>query len=289
MRSAAGGVKRTIASSLSGMLGGVLEQPTLRERLRAAGVEPGTAPVEAWRRLRSVEGTRVTIIDLYEMVAEPRGLAPHQLPRDERIALVRAVMPEVWPGWETTADSDRPDDVIRIVDYDPAWPAQFERWRDRLWSALGHTALRIEHVGSTSVPGLAAKAIIDIQVSVSDIDDEARYVPQIEETGVQLRSRDAVHRYFRPYPDRPRDVHVHVCAAGSDWEREHLLFRDYLRMHPGARHRYAAAKRQAAELWADDGWAFTDAKSDAVLTILDEAKEPRRGMDGGRPKVGEAE
>ena len=75
--------------------------------------------------------------------------------------------------------------------------------------------MRIEHVGSTSVPGLPAKPIVDVQISVDDEDDESRYVPQLEEAGIQLRSRDSLHRYFRPFPDRPRDVHVHVCAAGS--------------------------------------------------------------------------
>ena len=73
-------------------------------------------------------------------------------------------------------------------------------------------------------------------------------MPQIEHAGVQLRSRDDWHRYFRPFPEMPRHVHVHVCAAGSTWEREHLLFRDYLRSSPQARELYAFAKRRAAAL-----------------------------------------
>jgi GrpB-like predicted nucleotidyltransferase (UPF0157 family) len=131
--------------------------------------------------------------------------------------------------------------------------------------------VRIEHVGSTSVPGLAAKPIIDIQVSVDDLAEEDAYVPALEEIGLQLRSRDNFHRYFRPFPDRPRDVHVHVCALGSDWEREHLLFRDHLRRDPEARDAYARAKTVAALTWADDGWAYTDAKTDVVLEILERA------------------
>jgi GrpB-like predicted nucleotidyltransferase (UPF0157 family) len=73
------------------------------------------------------------------------------------------------------------------------------------------------------VPGLAAKPIVDIQVSVADMGREDCYVPQCQAAGLQLRSRDREHRYFRPPADRPRDVHVHVCAAGSRWERVHLL------------------------------------------------------------------
>jgi GrpB-like predicted nucleotidyltransferase (UPF0157 family) len=199
-------------------------------------------------------------------------------------------MPEVWPGWEITADSERPGDLIRIVEYDPQWPVVYERWRVRLASALGETAVRIEHVGSTSVAGLAAKSIVDIQISVRDLDDEDRYVPQLEAAGVQLRSRDSLHRYFRPFADQPRDVHVHVCAAGSTWERDHLVFRDYLRSDPDARDRYAAAKKHAATVWADDGWAFTDAKTEVILSILEEAAARNQGgaLPAAEGQVGDA-
>lgn len=93
----------------------------------------------------------------------------------------------------------------------------------------------------------------------------------LERVGLQLRSRDDLHRYFRPFPERPRDVHVHVCAVGSDWEREHLLFRDYLRSDPEARAAYADAKREAALTWSDDGVAYTEAKSEIILSILEKA------------------
>jgi GrpB-like predicted nucleotidyltransferase (UPF0157 family) len=118
------------------------------------------------------------------------------------------------------------------------------------------------------VPGLPAKPIVDVQVSVTDINDESAYVPELETVGVQLRSRDSLHRYFRPFPGLPRDIHVHVCNVGSEWEREHLLFRDYLRCHAGDARRYGEAKREAARRWADDGWAYTDAKSEVILDIL---------------------
>ncbi len=81
-----------------------------------------------------------------------------------------------------------------------------------------------------------------------------------------------LHRYFRPFPDRPRDVHVHVCPVGSEWETEHLVFRDHLRTHADARERYAEAKQAAALTWADDGLAYTDAKTAVILAILDDAR-----------------
>jgi GrpB-like predicted nucleotidyltransferase (UPF0157 family) len=245
---------------------------SLDARLAAAQVESSAEPHEAWRRLREAEGPRTTIIDLYELVARRRGLAGHQLPRAERAQLAQSVMPAIWPGFARTEASERRDIHVEVVACDPSWPARYERWRDRLDGALEDTALRIEHVGSTAVPGLPAKPTIDIQISVADLDDESRYVAQIEPAGVQLRSRDALHRFFRPFAGRPRDVHVHVCQAGSDWEREHLLFRDYLRSHADAGNAYARVKQEAARLWLDDRIAYTEAKTGVILDLLDSAE-----------------
>ncbi|MDQ3484559.1 MAG: GrpB family protein [Actinomycetota bacterium] len=243
-------------------------QVTLDGRLRAAGVGPEAEPVDAWRRLRAVEGPRATMLDLYELAARRRGMAAHELPAEERHALAASVMPAVWPGWEPTSGSERPGDVIEVVDYDATWPDLYAAWRDVLVAALGATARRIEHIGSTAVPGLVAKPIIDVQVSVADLADEEAYVPALEAVGLQLRSRDGSHRYFRPFAGRPREIHVHFCEVGSAWEAEHLCFRDYLRANPDARDEYARAKRDAVAHWADDGWAYTDAKTEVVLDIL---------------------
>jgi GrpB-like predicted nucleotidyltransferase (UPF0157 family) len=234
--------------------------------------QAGGDPFDEWRRLRASEGERVSMIRLYAMAAEPRGLQAHELPVAERRALAKRALAVVFPGWETVPGSDSRTDPVRVVPYDPAWPARFQAWRDRLASGLGAAALRIEHVGSTSVPGLAAKPIVDIQVSVADMDREDTYVPRCQAAGLQLRSRDREHRYFRPPAGRPRDVHVHVCTAGSRWERVHLLFRDYLRSSPPACDAYAAMKREAAARWPDDGLAYTEAKSDLILDLLDQAE-----------------
>lgn len=224
-----------------------------------------------WVRLREIEGRRATVIDLYRLVSEPRGLKPHELPLEERRRLSHAIAPAFWPGFQVTEGSER-FDPINVVAYDKEWPVRFASWRSLISNALERTALRIEHVGSTSVPGLVAKPIVDVQVSVADFSDEQSYVPHLERIGVQLRSRDNLHRYFRPFADRPRDVHVHVCPVGSKWEREHLLFRDYLRANPAACEVYAKAKQEASSVWTDDGWAYTDAKSDVILDALQEAE-----------------
>ncbi len=230
------------------------------------------AAFEAWCRLREAGGRRVTLVDLYRLAGRERGLEPHELPLEERNELAHRAMPLILPGFEIAEGSGR-GDRIELVPSDPDWPASFAAWEARLGDALGSVAERIDHVGSTAVPGLAAKPTVDIQISVPGLEDEQRYVGPLEDAGLQLRSRDALHLYFRPPADRPRDVHVHVCESGGQWEREHLLFRDYLRAHPEAAARYAAVKEELLVVWSDDRWGYTEAKSDCILGILDAAEE----------------
>jgi len=228
---------------------------TLADRLAAAGVSDRAEPWDAWLQLRAAEGNRATVIDLYELVAASQDLAAHELPAATRLSLARQAMAQTWPGFAVTEGSERPRVPLVVTGYDPAWPQTYERWRQRVAAALGRTAIRIEHVGSTSVPGLAAKPIVDIQVSVADLGGEPRYVPPLQAIGL------------------PYEVHVHVCAAGGQWEHDHLLFRDYLRAHPAACLRYAEAKRAAARRWSDDGWAYTDAKTGVILDVLKQAED----------------
>jgi GrpB-like predicted nucleotidyltransferase (UPF0157 family) len=230
-------------------------------------------PFAVWLEARELEGPKVTLIRLYALVAEPRGLQAHELPLAERRELAARAQPLMWPGFEYSERSrPRERQPIEVVAYDPGWPERFEAWRGRLASLLSPVARRIEHVGSTSVPGLAAKPVVDIQVSVADLADEEAYVAPCEAAGLQFRIRDDEHRYFQPPPGQPREVHVHVCQQGSDWERVHLLFRDYLRSSADARDAYAAAKHEAATIWRNDRAAYTESKSDVILGILDRAE-----------------
>jgi len=253
-------------------------------RLAAAGIDDPDRddPFETWRRLRAVAGRRATIVDLYELVARRRGLVAHELASTERADLAARAFAVMYPGFEVTAGSDRTDPPIEVVPYDPSWPVIFQRWRESLTRVLGEVAERVEHVGSTAVRGLDAKPIVDIQVSVRDPQREELYVPALEGLGLRLRSRDAEHRFLRPAAGHPRDVHVHVCAAGSAWEREHLLFRDYLRAHPQARDDYAALKRAAARTWRDDRIGYTEAKTALILDVLDAAEGWQAGALSGR-------
>lgn len=121
--------------------------------------------------------------------------------------------------------------MICIVDYDPAWPTRFSEMGTALRQALGDVALRIDHIGSTSVPGLAAKPIVDIQVSVGSLEPVAPFRDPLVHLGLVHRADnpERTKRYFREAPGHPR-THIHVRRAGSFAEQYALLFRDFLRV-----------------------------------------------------------
>jgi 16S rRNA processing protein RimM len=156
-----------------------------------------------------------------------------------------------------------PRPAIEIVDYDPEWPATFEAEAERLREGLGDAAVRIEHVGSTSVPGLAAKPNIDIQVSVPDVYDRDAYFRLLFALGYE----HVPDPEFRDYPffgwpsaKVPRTFNLHVCQAGTEMEQRHLRFRDHLRSDPVARDEYAALKRRLALECGNDIEAYVSAK-----------------------------
>lgn len=247
----------------------------LTEKLRAVGVDPGDVgdPDEAWRRLHNRYGVRATLLDRYALEAASRGVRVDELERDLREQLAHDVLGAHMPGFEVVGGSDRHQrDAIEVVPYDPNWARRFAVWRDILAAALGETAVRIEHVGSTAVPGLAAKPVIDIQIAVPDVDDEAAFVAQVEATGVAFRSREIGHRYSRPAGDRHREVQIHVCQAGSEWERVHLLFRDFLRVDAPTRETYVALKRDLARRYRDDRYAYNEAKTNFILDAMERAE-----------------
>ncbi len=170
--------------------------------------------------------------------------------------------------------------AIVIVDYDPAWPRRFDEERQRISAALGSNARMIEHIGSTSVPGLAAKPIIDILVPVDDVEDEVAYRPALEDAGYVLRVREPGHRMFRT-PEL--DVHVHLWGAGSEDVDRHVLFRDWLRRDERDRRDYEALKRLLAQRDFDDTNEYADAKGELIGEIMVRAREWARESDPAFP------
>ncbi len=165
---------------------------------------------------------------------------------------------------------------IRILDYDPDWPKQFETHAKIIADALGNSALRIEHIGSTSVPGLAAKPIIDILVAVQDSADESAYLPRLEAAGYVLRVREPDWNEHRMFRTREKDVHIHIYSTGCPEIQRNLTFRDRLRRNTDDRHRYEQTKRElAAKDWPDMN-AYAQAKTEvieSICTITDEDSE----------------
>jgi GrpB-like predicted nucleotidyltransferase (UPF0157 family) len=165
---------------------------------------------------------------------------------------------------------DRP---ILIADYDPGWPQLFEREAARIRSVLGHRALAIEHVGSTSVPGLAAKPIIDILLVVANSADEAAYVPTLEATGYVLRIREPDWNEHRMLKGPDTDVNLHVFSRGCREIERMLLFRDWLRRNREDRRLYEQIKRDLARRSWKCMQNYADAKSIVVAEILARAQK----------------
>jgi len=168
--------------------------------------------------------------------------------------------------------------MLKIVPYDDAWPSLFETEAAAIRATLGKLALRVEHVGSTSVPKLAAKPVIDIQVSVAALDPLATHsVPlaHIGYTHIPLGTFDLVYPFFQKPADWPSTHHVHLCVVGSELERRHLAFRDYLRRYPMVAREYVDLKRRLAA--AHDGATlesrerYSLAKTEFVSAILERA------------------
>jgi GrpB-like predicted nucleotidyltransferase (UPF0157 family) len=166
------------------------------------------------------------------------------------------------------------EDPIVIVSYDVRWPEEFRGLAATLRRALGDRALRIDHVGSTAVPELDAKDVIDVQISVAGLDPWENFRVPLERIGYifDASNDDRTQRFFRE-PLGHRRTHVHVRAAGSFDEQLNLLFRDFLRAHPVAARGYALEKRALAERHRDDREAYVRAKQPTVWRLLIEAHE----------------
>jgi GrpB-like predicted nucleotidyltransferase (UPF0157 family) len=164
---------------------------------------------------------------------------------------------------------------IRVVDYDPDWPHRFECEAVRIRAALGERALRIEHTGSTSVPNLPAKPIIDIVLVVTNSVKEIEYAPALEIVGYQLRIREPGWHEHRLFKRPDRDVNLHVFSAGCPEIDRMLAFRDRLRTNESDRELYARTKRALAQ----QDWKYTqnyaDAKTAVIEEILLRARLPR--------------
>jgi GrpB-like predicted nucleotidyltransferase (UPF0157 family) len=162
--------------------------------------------------------------------------------------------------------------TVAVVPHDPAWSARFDDLARLVRGALGDRVLALEHIGSTSVPGLAAKPIIDVLVTVEDLTAEEDHLDQLLDAGYELRVREPGHRLVRT---PARDVHVHVMTVGDQAADDYLLFRDRLRSDPEDRALYERTKRELVEQDWPDMNAYADAKTEVVAAIKERARAAR--------------
>ena len=168
----------------------------------------------------------------------------------------------------TIGEPWRADGPITLAEYDPGWPRLFEREAERIRGVLGGRALLVEHAGSTSVPGLAAKPVIDIVLAVADSSDETSYIPALEAAGYVLRIREPdwyEHRLFKG-PDT--NINLHVFSQGCEEIGVMLAFRDHLRANEVDRELYERTKRELAARDWEYVQDYADAKTEVVKQIV---------------------
>lgn len=180
-------------------------------------------------------------------------------------------------------------DLILLCDYDPAWPDRFAEEKARLLEAIGRLVAGIEHVGSTAVPGLAAKPIIDIAVHLYSLVDALKCIEPLVELGYECLGEYGIpgRIYFRKLTDEPlpgqavggkgRTHQIHMYELGHEQYAKQIIFRDYLRAHSETAREYEALKRELAARHVADVEAYADAKSEFVLGVLALARQNGRG------------
>lgn len=203
-----------------------------------------------------------------EGAEEANGARPEQMQATTHAPLTEEYMRSVHVGKMMPLAGP-----IQLVDYDPQWPGLFAREAGRVRAVLGERVLLLEHVGSTSVPGLAAKPRIDMLLVVADSADEPAYVPDMEAADYVLHIREPEWHEHRLFKGPDTDINLHVFSQGCSEIERMLLFRDWLRSHPSDRQLYERTKRELARKNWKYGQNYADAKTAVVEEILARARE----------------
>jgi GrpB-like predicted nucleotidyltransferase (UPF0157 family)/SAM-dependent methyltransferase len=177
---------------------------------------------------------------------------------------------KVQSAW--VGEAPKLNSTVTLAGYDPEWPRLFEREAERIRGVLGERVLVLEHVGSTSVPGLCAKPIVDILLEVPDSADEDTYVPALEAAGYRLVIREPDWEKHRCFKGPDTNINLHVYSPGNGQTPRYRLFRDRLRSHPEERELYAAKKRELAAREWKYIQNYADAKTEVVEEILARAR-----------------
>ena len=280
-----------------------IEQLRLRYRLAAAGAD---AYFEAGFTVALEDVVAGPLLGEYRtmirgrpchvivLIPSPDAVAAREVGRQKK-GYTRWTVEELYEGfvsttprvglWLDTSDQTAEETVDEILartpsvshpvvvsEYDPEWPELFRQIAEPVRHALGTIALAVEHVGSTSVPGLAAKPVIDVDVVVSSAEDVPAAIERLRDIGYVYQGDKGIpgREAFMWPPHAPRH-HLYVVVEGSKPRVDHVRFRDYLRDHPEVARDYAELKRRLAEQHGNDHEAYTNAKSEFVARVLSEA------------------
>jgi GrpB-like predicted nucleotidyltransferase (UPF0157 family) len=173
--------------------------------------------------------------------------------------------------------------AVQVVDYDPDWPRIFGGLKDRIWPSVCDVAVAIEHVGSTAVPGMAAKPVIDVDIVVASRADLLSLTQRLETLGYRHRGNLGIEdrEAFRAPEDQPAH-HLYACVGDSLAFQNHIAVRDFLRAHPSEAAAYSSLKKQLAQRFRDERERYQQAKTDFVLSILERCGLPARALDSIR-------
>jgi GrpB-like predicted nucleotidyltransferase (UPF0157 family) len=166
---------------------------------------------------------------------------------------------------------------VEIVDYDPQWPLIYEEEKRRILQVIEHIIVRIEHIGSTAVPNLGAKPIIDIMVAVNHLGDAEKCIEPLQRIGYEYQPEQEAsrpeRRFFRKgNPPKEQHYHLHMVELTSDFWKRHLLFRDYLRTHPKIAQKYYELKKRLAIEYSSDREGYTNAKTSFIESVVAKTK-----------------
>lgn len=166
--------------------------------------------------------------------------------------------------------------TVRLEEYNPEWADLFEQEKKLLLETFGDRIIAVEHIGSTAIPGIPAKPIIDINVAIPSLDDIDDFITELEKLGYEYipERRFSDRQFFPKGPSEKRTHHLNLVEITSEtgWKNQ-LLFRDYLRTHSDIRDEYATLKRELAEKYAENRDEYTERKSDFVMRIIEKVRE----------------
>lgn len=169
--------------------------------------------------------------------------------------------------------------TVTLAEYDPRWPVLYEREAARIREILGDRVVQLEHVGSTSVPGLCAKPIVDIMLIVPDSSDESAYLPDLENAGYRLVIREPDWEAHRAFKGPDTNINLHVYSPSTDQIERYRLFRERMRAHDDERDLYAATKRELAQRT----WKYIQQYADAKTAVIDEIIARARAAEQAAP------